>query len=410
MIKRVILEQSERSQKLLPEFSFAIERVVQRSSRKLPETVIDLSQTDSDLFPPARVTNFLTEDIGLLVKRLLPRPKTLVAFQAAVADWFFRRYDVRLNPEREVLPTLGNRAAIFGLMLAYIDTKDRVVCPDPGFNFYRLATMAAGGTLAYTPLLERNDFLPNFSALLGEVKQPAKLVILNYPNNPCGAVADNNFFASAIKCASDQNFLVVNDAIYNELGYDSYQPLSLLAEFKALKVAVELHSFSFTYGLSRIPLGFAVGNRDVLATLNSLFHTMGTVPDETALQIGLRALENYQTTADYLRSTFAERRQIVLSELAQLNWKAKKPLAGPFIWIKVPQRYSSTGLVRRLLRRAGVLLTPGIYFGEHGESYMRLSLCRSSAELLQAFQRIEKIWKTKSPKLREQKGNLRIKS
>lgn len=224
-------------------------------------------------------------------------------------------------------------------------------------------------------------------------------MFLNYPNNPTGAVADEQFYQNAVRFASDHNVLLINDAVYSELTYD-FRPQSLLSPDHAKRVAVEFHSFTFTFGLSRIPLGFAVGNRDVLATLEALFHTLGSTPDEFSLQIGLAALESATGSIDHLRRTFRARRDLALTRVTSFGWQVRKPLGGPFIWIKLPRSFSSVGFARRILRKAGVVVTPGVYFGEQGEGYVRLSLCKPEAELTRAFDRIAQTWPLLRPSLK----------
>lgn len=411
MIKRVILDKAERLQQLTPDFTYAVAPARARTGKRLVVPQIDLSSELSDLPPPASVTALLERSPDILMKRRPAEPKTTAEFKGCIAEWFSERYGVTLDPKKEILPTLGNRAALFGLALAYLNPKEKAALPNPGYPFYRLAVLTAGGLAEYLPLRERNDYLPTLAQLESEspslrhrlrgqetLRQP-KFVFLNYPNNPTGAVADEQFYQNAVRFASDHNVLLINDAVYSELTYD-FRPQSLLSPDHAKRVAVEFHSFTFTFGLSRIPLGFAVGNRDVLATLEALFHTLGSTPDEFSLQIGLAALESATGSIDHLRRTFRARRDLALTRVTSFGWQVRKPLGGPFIWIKLPRSFSSVGFARRILRKAGVVVTPGVYFGEQGEGYVRLSLCKPEAELTRAFDRIAQTWPLLRPSLK----------
>jgi aspartate/methionine/tyrosine aminotransferase len=244
------------------------------------------------------------------------------------------------------------------------------------------------------PLHERNDYLPNLGALPSSEHAAhfPKILFLNYPHNPTTAVADPEFFKESVKWASKRNVLLVNDASYNEICYDGYLPTCLLQVKGAKKIGAELFFF---YPLTGIGFGFLAGNKQIISQVEATENVLGYQFSHIILELSLLILKNYSIIAQQNNLEFAKRKEILIEGLLNLGWKVKKPKAGPFVWVKVPPKYSSVGFARMLLRKAGVLVSPGFGFGEYGEGYIRIALNQKAEELKKALERIKEhshIW------------------
>ena len=216
----------------------------------------------------------------------------------------------------------------------------------------------------------------------------ARLLLLNYPHNPTTGVADLNFYQEVVNFARLHNLLIVNDAVYNELYYEGFTPPSLLQINNAKNFVLELHTLQFTYNLFGLPLSFAVGGKELLSYLSEIMFNFYSPAADYVFRAGIAALKCYPTANQNLRRIYQARRDLVLSEILNLGWRAKKPVATHFVWMEVPKRYSSSGFCRLVLRKTGVWLVPGSWFGENGEGWVRVSLTQPEEKIKQAFQRI----------------------
>lgn len=399
MIKRVIIEKAERLQKLPPPPFLEAERI-KRVLHKRGVEIIDLGELSPD--PSLREIilssfSFETQEIFAPMD-----PRIYADLKKQIADWLERKYQVRLNPENEILPFAGKKKIIYDLFLSFINPGEVIALPDPGDPIYKAGAIFAGGEVMTLPLWERNDYLPNFETFSSFPKDLTmrkknasnlpKILFLNYPHNPTSAVADPEFFKELVKWASNRNILLVNDASYNEICYDGYFPTSLLQVKGAKKMGAE---FFFFYPLTGIGFGFLAGNKQIISQVESAEKIFGYQLSRIMLQLSLVILQNYSSIAEQNNLEFAKRKDALMEEVLNLGWKAKKPKAGPFIWVKVPPRYSSVGFSRMLLRKAGVLVSPGFGFGEYGEGYIRLALNHPVDELKKALERIKEhshIW------------------
>ncbi len=311
-----------------------------------------------------------------------------------IADWLEQKYQVRLNPKNEIFPFAGKKKIIYDLFLSFLNPGEVTAIPDPSDPIYKGAAIFAGGEVVNLPLWERNDYLPNLKIFPSSenARHFPKILFSNYPHNPTTAVADPEFFGELVKWANKNNILLVNDASYNEICYDGYIPTSLLQVKGAKKIGAELFFF---YPLTGIGFGFLAGNKQIISQVEATEKVFGYQVSHIMLQLSLAILKNYSAVAEQNNLEFARRKEILMEGLLDLRWKAKKPKAGPFIWVKVPPRYSSVGFARMLLRKAGVLVSPGFGFGEHGEGYIRIALNHPPNELKKALERIKEhshIW------------------
>lgn len=312
------------------------------------------------------------------------------AFLDAAAQWFARRYGVTLDPKTEMVLLIGSKEGLAHLCWAYVDPGDYTLVPDPNYTVPKVQTLLAGGIPYPLPLLAKNQFLPDLSAIPTEIAKKAKLLFLNYPHNPTGAVAPLSFFAEAVRFAREYDLLICNDCAYAEVGYDGYRPPSILQAEGAKEVAVETHSLSKTFNMTGWRIGFAVGNPEGVATLNRIKSNIDSKQFAAISRTAGWALlhaDNAPTLALYDR-----RRRLLIDGLNGLGWKLDYPKAGFFVWIPVPPGYSSMDFAKVLLEKAGVLVIPGVGYGEHGEGYIRMSLTiagdKNGERVTEAIERI----------------------
>jgi len=293
-------------------------------------------------------------------------------FLQAVAEWYRRRYAVSVDTEGEILLLIGSKEGLAHLAWAYIDPGDIALVPDPAYTVYAINARMAGGEVYTMPLQRENGFLPDLSAIPSELARRAKLLFLNYPNNPTGAVATQEFYRQAVEFAREYDILLVNDAAYSEVVYDGYRHPSLLQIEGAKDVAIEFNSLSKMFNMTGWRIGFAAGNRDAIANLNK----MKSYVDSKQFAAISRAAAYALLYADNTRTLnlYQKRRDILVEGLQSIGWDVQKPKATFYVWVPTPGGISSIEFAKQLLEQAGILAIPGIGYGEHGEGYVRFSI------------------------------------
>jgi LL-diaminopimelate aminotransferase len=393
MLKKIVIERAERLHQIPADLFLGLRRKGQRAAKRGVE-VIDLSLVNPHEPPSREVMDELctaAREEG--IHRYL-LGFGLAEFRHEVAKWFESRYEVSLNPELEVLPLQGVWEGLWGLPLAFVNPGEVVLLPDPCYPVYRAGAILAGAQVEAMPLLERNDFLPNLKHIPESMAHQAKLLFLNYPNNPTTAVADRSFFQEAVEFARAYNVALVHDATYSQTAYEDYQAPSFLQARGAKVVGIELHSLSMTHNMAGWRIGFAVGNRQLIAGLAAV-RGCGYASPSPALQ---RAAGRALSLSPAPDAGYARRRDTAVGELRDLGWKLARPKATPFLWARVPGRYTSLGFSRRLFRRTGILVAPGSGFGEWGEGHVRISLMVPEDRLRLALEQIREhafIWQRK---------------
>ncbi len=309
-----------------------------------------------------------------------------------VAQWFQGRFGVTLDPKSEIIELIGSKEGLAHVAWAFIDPGDVALVPDPGYTVVKVNTLLAGGTPYEIPLLAENGFLPDLTSIPGDVVKKAKLLYLNYPNNPTGAVATREFFKQAVDFARETDTLIVHDCAYAEVGYDGYRAPSILEIEGAKDVAIETHSLSKTFNMTGWRIGFAVGNPDALKALNTL---KGNVDSKQFAAIALTAgwALNHASN-DASLELLKRRRDVLVDGLNGLGWNLEKPQASFYVWVPVPPGHTSATFAKELLENANVLAIPGLGYGQHGDGYVRMSLTvsgdRHGERLEEAVRRIEK--------------------
>jgi len=335
--------------------------------------LIDLGIGDPDQPTPPDIVEALSREArDPATHRYDESPAGDPVFIHSVVRWFARRFGVELDPDRQVLQLIGSKEGLAHLAWAFLDPGDVALVPDPAYTVYRVNSLMAGGEVYPMPLLPSNGFLPDFTAIPTDVARKAKLLWLNYPNNPTGATVDLPFYEEAVRFCRDYDILLVNDAAYAEVAFDGYRAPSVLQAEGGIEVAIELHSFSKMFNMTGWRIGMAVGNAEAIAALNKLKSNVDSKQFAAIARAAAYALDHSsnQATLDLI----ARRRDILVDGLNSLGWKLPKPRATFYVWVPVPANETSMEFARNLLEKAGVLTIPGIGYGQHGEGYVRMSL------------------------------------
>jgi LL-diaminopimelate aminotransferase len=322
-----------------------------------------------------------------------PSYKGSEELRRAVAQWYEKRFGIKLDADKEVLILIGAKEGIGHIPLAFVNPGDCVLVPDPGYPVYRAGTILADGIAVTMPLREENNFLPDVSGLEknSSILKKCKMMFINYPNNPTSAVADKDFFEQVIDFAHRYNILVCHDATYSEITFDGFKAKSFLNMKGAKDIGVEFHSLSKSCNMTGWRIGFVVGNKDVIAGLGKVKTNL----DSGAFNvIQLAAVEAIRTMPENLKRilpVYTQRRNILVETLTKIGFKIKKPQATFYLWIPVPIKMKSADFCGKLLEECGVLVTPGTGFGAEGEGYFRISLTTETAKIEEACQRIKNL-------------------
>ena len=375
--------------KHLPPYLFAEIDKKKREVRARGVDVIDLGIGDPDLPTPPHIIHALQKAAEDPANHRYPSYEGMLAYRQAVADWYAKRFNVRLDPEEEVLTLIGSKEGTAHIPLAFVNPGDVVLVPDPGYPVYAAGTWFAGGDVHWMPLRRENGFLPDLDAIPAEVARRAKLMYLNYPNNPTAAVATRDFFARVVAFARRHGILVCHDLMYSELKFDGFEPPSLLEVEGAREVGVEFHSLSKTYSMTGWRLGFCVGNRAAVAGLGAVKTNVDSGVFQAVQIAGIAALTGPQDLAEQYRRTYQERRDVVVSGLKQLGWEVDVPKGTFFVWAPVPGGLDSRSFATRLMEEAGVVVTPGVGFGPSGEGFYRIALTVDQARIAEAMERLK---------------------
>ncbi len=375
--------------KHLPPYLFAAIDKAKQEARAKGVDVIDLSVGDPDLPTPGHIVEALSQAAKDPSNHQYPSYEGKLAFRSAVADWYHQTFGVSLDPQKEVLTLIGSKEGIAHAPLAFINPGDVALVPDPAYPVYRTATAFAGGEPVIMPLLRENRFLPDLDAIDPAAAKKAKLMFLNYPNNPIGASADRAFFRNLIDFARDYNIIIMHDNPYSEIYYDGQRSLSILELEGAKDVAVEFHSLSKTYNMTGWRIGAVVGNADVVAGIGKIKSNIDSGTFGAVQDAGIAALRSPKEVVDEIRKIYQHRIEILYQALRDLGLDLEKPRATLYLWAWMGG--SSINYTTRLLDRTGIVATPGVGFGKYGEGYIRFSITQATERIEQAVMRLEKM-------------------
>jgi LL-diaminopimelate aminotransferase len=372
----------------LPPYLFA------EISRKIAEKraqgvdVVSFAVGDPDMPTPPHVVDALCQAARDPANHRYPETDGLPDLRRAIARWYERRFDVSLDPDREVLPLIGSKEGIGHIAFCFIDPGDLALVPDPGYPVYSVGTLFAGGDCYFMPLTEENDFLPDLEAIPETVARRAKLMWISYPNNPTGAVAELDFFEQVVRFAKEHGIAVCHDAPYTEVAFDGYRPVSFLQAAGARDVGVEFHSFSKSYNMTGWRIGMVVGNATMVDALMRVKSNLDSGIPQAIQRMAIAALEGPQECIAEHNAIYQRRRDRLVAALAGMGLEVRPPKASLYLWARLPEGRTSLEFASRLLDDIGVVVTPGIGYGPHGEGYVRLSLTIPDERLEEGLRRL----------------------
>ena len=389
---------AKRMETLPPYLFVEISRKIAEKKAK-GEDVISFGIGDPDIPTPAHIIERLCREAQEPANHRYPESASLPELCQAVAEWYQKRFDIALDPAKEVLPLIGAKEGIAHIAMCFINPGDTALVPDPGYPVYAIGTTLAGGEPYYLPLTAENDFLPDYDIIPEQVAKEAKILWINYPNNPTGAVADLDFFNRTVEFARKNDLLVCHDAPYTEVAFDGYEPVSFLQAEGAREVGVEFHSLSKSYNMTGWRIGMVVGNGEAINALKTLKSNMDSGIPQAIQYAAIEALQGPQDCIQEHNDIYQKRRDLVVEMLNSIGLEAVPPKASLYIWVKVPEGYNSADFATELLEQVGVVVTPGLGYGKSGEGYVRLSLTISDAGLVKGLSRLAS-WRDSRNKFR----------
>ncbi|KAA0546658.1 pyridoxal phosphate-dependent aminotransferase [Bacillus sp. BGMRC 2118] len=351
--------------------------------------VINLGQGNPDQPTPEHIVKSLQDAAGNPVHHKYSPFRGQHFFKEAISTFYNREYGVEINPHTQVAILFGGKAGLVEVPQALLNPGDVALVPDPGYPDYWSGVELAKVKMEYMPLKSENDFLPNYSDLDADVLNQAKLMFLNYPNNPTGAVATPEFFKETIDLAKKHDICVVHDFAYGAIGFDGNRPLSFLQIEGAMDVGIEIYTLSKTYNMAGWRVGFAVGNESVIEAINLLQDHMYVSLFGGVQEAAATALLSSQECVEQLVNRYESRRNVFIDALRDIGWDVKSPEGSFFAWLRVPEGFTSVSFSDYLLEHAHVAVAPGIGFGQFGEGYVRVGLLTDENRLVEAAERIK---------------------
>jgi LL-diaminopimelate aminotransferase len=372
----------------LPPYLFARIDEMKAEQLKKGVDIIDLGVGDPDLPTPQHIVASLCEAAQDPENHHYPSYAGMPAYRSAVADWYKTRFGVSLDPGKEVIALMGSKDGIAHIPEAFVNPGDYVLAPSPGYPVYRTGTLFAEGIVHEMPLTRENNFVPVLEDIPAKIARAAKLMFINYPNNPTAAVVPGGFYREVVDFAREHNLVVVSDNAYSEIAYDGYCAPSFLETPGAEEIGIEMHSLSKTYNMTGWRIGMAVGNADILAGLGRVKTNVDSGVFNAVQQAAVTALRGPQDCVKEACSVYQERRNVLVSGLRDLGFDVPSPKATFYVWLPVQDCMAFSS---RLLDEAGIVATPGIGFGASGEGYVRFALTRPVARIQEALERVRRL-------------------
>ena len=388
------MELAKRIENLPPYLFVEISRKI-AEKRARGEDVISLGIGDPDIPTPPHIIERLCQAARDPANHRYPESEGLPQLREVIAQWYKQRFGVVLDPDREVLPLIGAKEGIGHIALCFIDPGDIALVPDPAYPVYAISTMFAGGSSYYMPLTEENRYLPRLEDIPPDIARKAKVLWLNYPNNPTSAVAELGFFEQVVAFAQKYDIAVCHDGPYTEVAFDGYRPVSFMQAGGARDIGVEFHSLSKSYNMTGWRVGMAVGNASIIDALKRVKSNIDSGIPQAIQHAAIEALSGPQDCIDRNIDNYQRRRDRLMGTLSEIGIAAESPQASLYIWARVPHGYSSMQFAASLLDEANIVVTPGTGYGKHGEGYIRMSLTVPDDLLDKAAARLEQWHKGK---------------
>jgi len=381
---------SERLQKLPPYLFVEIDKL-KREMRRQGHDVIDLGVGDPDIPTPRFIVDELYQQAQVQANQQYALDQGITELREEISQWLKKRFTIEMDPATEILPTIGSKEAIAHFPLAVINKGDLALVPDPCYPPYKSGVLFADGEYEVMPLLKENSFLPDFKKISEDSLKKAKLMYLNYPNNPTAACAPKEFYEDAVRVAKKYNIIICSDLAYSEMAFDGYKPVSIMEVKGAKDVAIEFHSLSKTYNMTGWRIGFAYGNKELIQMLSKVKANIDSGVFQAIQYAGLKALREGDAAVQKNLNMYTQRRDMLVEGLQSLGYVMEIPKATFYLWISVPKPYTSAEFCMKLLREAHLVVTPGNGFGSSGEGYFRIALTVDSTRLPQVIERIRKV-------------------
>ncbi len=378
---------SQRLEKL-PQYLFATLDGMKREALSRGVDVIDLGIGDPDIPTPGAIIDKLREKAGDPENHRYPSYEGMLGMREAVSRWYGRRFGVELDPGDEILTLIGSKEGIGHIPLAFINPGDSALIPDPGYPVYNAGVVFAGGECIRMPLLKENGFIPDLNRIPRNLVGKIKIMFINYPNNPTGAVAGLDFFREVVEFAGKFGIIICHDAAYSEIYYNGYKPPSFLQAQGARDVGIEFHSLSKTFNMTGWRIGFAAGSRRILQGLGRVKTNLDSGVFQAVQYAGIEALDKCAGEHAKILDIYRERRDVLVEGLEKIGWKVEKPKASFYVWLPALDGMDSLTTAKFLLENSGVVVAPGTGFGEFGEGFVRMSITVSREKLAEAVRRI----------------------
>jgi LL-diaminopimelate aminotransferase len=352
------------------------------------EEVISFAIGDPDIPTPSHIIDSLCQAARDPVNHRYPESEGLPELRESIASWYKKRFNVDLDPTTEVLPLIGSKEGIGHIAFCVIDAGDIALVPDPAYPVYAIGTQLAGGRPYYLSLKESNGFLPSLDGIGNDILQKTRVLWINYPNNPTGAIAGLDFFNRVVEFAGKHNILVCHDGPYSEVAFDGYQPVSFMQASGAKEVGVEFHSLSKSYNMTGWRIGMVVGNPQIVGALRTLKSNLDSGIPQAIQRMAIDAFNGPQDCIAEHNAVYQRRRDLICEVLNNIGLQAKPPKASLYVWAKVPEGYNSVDFTADLLDQVSVAVTPGVGYGRSGEGYVRVSLTIPDVSLVKGLSRL----------------------
>ena len=381
---------TKRLQELPPYLFLEIDKA-KRKARQEGRDIIDLGIGDPDLATPQFIIEALSKAALDPANHCYALDQGMPALRQAISKWYQRRFAIQLDPDTEILPLIGSKEGIAHFPLAFINPGDYALVPDPCYPPYKGGTIFAGGKVCLMPLLAKNGFLPDLNNIPANKLKKAKVLYLNYPNNPTGATCSLEFYRQAVEFCRQNNLILLSDVAYSEIAYFGYKTPSVFEVEGAKELAIEFHSLSKTYNMTGWRVGWACGNKSLVAGLAKVKSNLDSGIFSAIQVAATAALEAGDSHIQKMCAIYQERRDCLVDGLNSLGWKVSKPQATFYIWVKIPRARKSIEFASEILEKANLVVTPGVGFGKYGESYIRFALTVKVERIKEALERLKKI-------------------
>lgn len=375
--------------KKLPPYLFArIEKKIEEAKERGVD-IISFGIGDPDLPTPQPIIDELCKEAQNAFNHQYPSSAGMLSFRSAVAAYYERKHGVKLDPKTEVVNLIGSKEGIGHISFCYVNSGDINLIPDPGYPVYGIGTLLAGGEPYPMPLLAENGFIPDLTKIPEEIARKAKLMFINYPNNPTGGIATKEFFADVVAFAKKYDLIVCHDAAYTEVVYDGYEAPSFLEVPGAKDVGIEFGSLSKPFNMTGWRVGWAVGRKDVIEVLGRLKSNLDSGQFQAIQYAAIKGLKDLSGYTKELCTIYQKRRDLVVNKLNNMGWNLVKPKGAFYIWAPVPKGYTAASFAEYVLEKAGVIITPGNGYGEYGEGYFRMSITLPDERIKEGLEKLE---------------------